>query len=116
MLEINGENGTLRFNLERMNEMDVFWVGEEPKETRGFHKVLVSEPYHPWWQNWWPQGHIIGWEHTFVHELSHFLACIVNDQPVAPYGATFEDGYRAAVVCKAILESAETRRHVDLRY
>ncbi len=115
VLEINGENGTLRFNLERMNEIDVFWVGEEPKETRGFHKVLVSEPYHPWWQNWWPQGHIIGWEHTFIHELSHFLECIVNDRPVAPYGATFEDGYRAAVVCDAILESAQSRRHVDVR-
>ena len=116
VLEINGEKGTAIFNLERMNEMEVFWIGEEPKETRGFHEVLVSEPYHPWWENWWPQGHIIGWEHTFVHELTHFLDCIANDEDVAPYGATFEDGYRAAAVCDAILQSAENKRQVEVAY
>lgn len=116
VLEINGEKGSIRFNLERMNELDVFWVGEEPRETQGFHNVLVSEPYHPWWENWWPQGHIIGWEHTFVHELTHFLDCIVNDKDVAPYGATFEDGYRAAVIADAILQSAQTKKQVDLAY
>ena len=114
-LEVNGEKGSIRFNLERLNELEVFWVGEQPKETQGFHQVLVSEPYHPFWSNWWPQGHIIGWEHTFVHELTHLLDCIVNDKDVAPYGATFEDGYRAALVCDAILESATTRRQVDVK-
>lgn len=116
VLEINGEKGSIRFNLERLDEMEVFWVGEEPKETRGFHDVMVTEPYHPWLSNWWPQGHIIGWEHTFVHELNHLLDCIVNDEDVAPYGATFEDGYRAAVICDAILESAETKQQVDVEY
>jgi len=116
VVEINAEKGSIRFNLERMNELEVFWVGEEPKETQGFHNVLVSEPYHPWWENWWPHGHIIGWEHTFVHEITHFLDCIVNDRDVAPYGATFEDGYRAAVICDAILESAAKRKQVDVKY
>jgi len=116
VLEINGEKGSIRFNLERMNELEVFWVGEEPKETQGFHNVLITEAYHPWWENWWPHGHIIGWEHTFVHELTHFLDCIVSNRDVAPYGATFEDGYRAAVVCDAILESAATRRQVDIKF
>jgi len=115
-LEINGEKGSIRFNMERMNELEVFWVGDEPKETQGWRTVLVSESYHPWWSNWWPQGHIIGWEHTFIHEITHFLDCIVNDKDVAPFGATFEDGYRAAVVCDGILESAATRRMVDLKY
>ena len=115
-LEINGEKGTIRFNLERMNELDVFWIDDEPKETRGFHNVLVSEPYHPWWEYWWPQGHMIGWEHTFVHEIAHLLDCIVNDKPVAPIGADFEDGYRAAVICDAILESAASKRQVDCKY
>ncbi len=115
-LEINGEKGSIRFNMERMNELEVFWVGDEPKETQGWRTVLVSESYHPWWSNWWPQGHIIGWEHTFIHEITHFLDCIVNDKDVAPFGANFEDGYRAAVVCDGILESAATRRMVDLKY
>ena len=114
--EINGEKGSIRFNLERMNELDVFWVGEQPKETQGFHNVLISEGYHPWWENWWPHGHIIGWEHTFVHEINHLLDCIVNDREVGPHGATFEDGYRAAVVCDAIVESAAAKRQVDIRY
>ncbi len=116
VLEINGEKGTLKFELERLNELNVFWVGQEPKEAQGFSNVLVSEPYHPWWSNWWPQGHMIGWEHTFVHELTHLLDCIVNDKDVAPIGATFEDGYRADCVAAAILESALTRRHVDVAY
>jgi predicted dehydrogenase len=114
--EVNGEKGTIRFNLERMNELDVFWVGEDPRETQGFHNVSITEDYHPWWENWWPHGHIIGWEHTFVHEIAHLLDCIVNDGDVAPYGATFEDGYRAAVICDAIAESAETKRQVDIKY
>ncbi|MGE5139686.1 MAG: Gfo/Idh/MocA family protein [Rudaea sp.] len=116
VLEVNGEKGSIRFNLERMNELEVFWVGEEPKETQGFHDVLVTEGYHPWYGNWWPHGHIIGWEHTFVHELTHFLDCIVNDKQVAPYGASFEDGYRCAVVCDAIQEAAAKRCQVDCKY
>ncbi len=116
VIEINGEKGSLVFNLERLNELEVYWVGEGRKETQGFTNVLVSEPYHPWWSNWWPQGHMIGWEHTFVHELTHFLDCIVNDKDVAPYGATFEDGYRADCVCAAIAEAAATRRQVDVVY
>ncbi len=114
--EINAEKGSIRFNLERLNELEVFWVGEQPKESQGFHDVLVTEGYHPWWENWWPHGHLIGWEHTFVHEINHFLDCIVNDKPVGPHGATFEDGYRAAVICDAIVESAQSRRHVDVKY
>jgi predicted dehydrogenase len=116
VIEINGEAGSLRFNLERLNELEVFWVGERPRETQGFHQVLVTESWHPWWAHWWPQGHIIGWEHLFVHELSHFLDCIVNDKDVAPYGATFEDGYRAAVISDAISESAASGRRVAVGY
>ncbi|HXF63284.1 MAG TPA: Gfo/Idh/MocA family oxidoreductase [Caldilineaceae bacterium] len=116
VIEINAERASIRFNLERLNELEVYWIDDEPKETRGFHNVLVSEPYHPWWENWWPQGHMIGWEHSFVHEITHLLDCIVNDKPVAPIGADFEDGYRAAVVCDAVLESAQSKRQVDCKY
>jgi predicted dehydrogenase len=115
-IEINAEKGSIVFSLERLNELEVYWVGDEPKETRGFHNVLVSEGYHPWWENWWPQGHMIGWEHTFVHEITHLLDCIVNDKPVSPIGADFEDGYRADVVCGAILESASKGQRVACKY
>jgi predicted dehydrogenase len=114
--EINAEKGSIVFNLERMNELQVYWIGDEPKETEGFRHVLVTEEHHPWWENWWPQGHIIGWEHTFVHEITHLLDCIVNDKEVGPHGATFEDGYKAAVVTDAIAESAQAKRQVDIAY
>jgi predicted dehydrogenase len=113
--EINGEKGSLRFNLEQLNELEVYWVGDE-KETQGFHRVSVTESYHPFWSNWWPHGHIIGWEHTMVHEVAHLLDCVVNNKDVAPFGATFEDGYRNAVICDAIVESAAKRKHVDCKY
>ncbi len=116
VVEINGELGSIRFNLERLNELEVFWVGDEPGATQGFHNVLVTEAHHPFWEHWWPHGHIIGWEHTFVHEFAHLLDCIVNDRDIAPHGATFDDGYRAAVVCDAVLASAASRRQVDVEY
>jgi predicted dehydrogenase len=115
MWEINGENGSIKFNLERLNELDVYWA-DGKKETLGFTNVLVSEGYHPYWSNWWPAGHMIGWEHTFVHEFHHFFDAIVNNKDVAPYGATFVDGYRNNVICDAIAESAQTGRMVDIKY
>ena len=114
--EINAENGSIQFNLERLNELNVFWKGENPDTTQGFHNVLVSEAHHPYWENWWPQGHIIGWEHSFTHEFHHYFDAIVNDNDVAPYGADFVDGYRNAVICDAIMESAAARRHIDIKY
>ncbi|MCY3979527.1 MAG: Gfo/Idh/MocA family oxidoreductase [Chloroflexi bacterium] len=114
--EINAENGSIQFNLERLNELNVFWKHDRPDTTQGFHNVLVTEANHPYWENWWPHGHIIGWEHSFAHEFHHFFDAIVNDNDVAPYGADFVDGYRNAVICDAIMESAGSGSHVDIRY
>jgi predicted dehydrogenase len=115
MWEINAENGSIKFNLERLNELDVYWA-DGRKETLGFTNVLISEGYHPYWENWWPAGHMLGWEHTFVHEFHHFFDAIVNDKDVAPYGATFVDGYRNNVITDAIAESHNTGRIVDIKY
>lgn len=116
VIEINGSKGTIVFNLEQLNELEVYRVGEEPKVLQGFHNVLVTESYHPFWENWWPHGHIIGWEHTFVHAIAHFLEAIVKSKDIAPYGATFEDGYRCAVICDAILRSAASGKREEIRY
>ena len=113
--EINAERGSIRFNLENMNTLEVF-MRDQPREIQGFTQVLVSESYHPFWKHWWPQGHIIGWEHTFVHEFHHFFTAIVKGEGIKPYGADFEDGYRNAVICDAIARSAQERRQVDVKY
>jgi predicted dehydrogenase len=91
--------------------------GSTPGErAQGFRQVLVSEADHPFWEHWWPHGHIIGWEHSFVHELHHLLTAIAEDTDVAPHGATFEDGYRAAEVCDAIVRSSEEGRKTEITY
>ena len=115
--EINGSKGSIAFELERLNELQVYLAGSSPGgRAQGFRTVLVSEADHPFWEHWWPHGHIIGWEHTFVHELHHLLSCIARGEPVGPHGATFEDGYRAAEVCDAILRSAESGRRERVAY
>lgn len=103
--EINGSKGSLAFDMERLNEIQVFRADGD--RARGWKTVLVSEADHPFWSFWFPPGHIIGWGETFVHEIHHLLSAIRNDSDVAPYGATFEDGYRAAEVCDAIVRSSE---------
>jgi predicted dehydrogenase len=115
VFEINGSKGSIRFNLERLNELEVFWT-DGPKETQGFTDVLVTESYHPFWSNWWPHGHIIGWEHAFVHEIAHLLDAIVNNKDVAPYGGTFEDGYKNAVICDAIIQSSQEGRRINVEF
>jgi predicted dehydrogenase len=115
--EINGSKGSIAFELERMNELQVNLTGSAPgARAQGFRTVLVSEADHPFWEHWWPHGHVIGWEHTFVHELHHLLACIATGAEVGPHGATFEDGYRTAEVCDAILRSAASGRREQVTY
>ena len=112
--EINGSKGSLAFDMERLNELQVF--RDDGDRARGFKTVLVSEGNHPFWEHWWPPGHIIGWGETFVHELHHLLRAIADDTDVAPYGATFEDGYRAAEVCDAIVRSSASGQREQLSY
>ena len=110
--EINGSKASIAFDLERLNELEIYRDGAD----RGFTTVNVSDADMPFWSWWWPPGHMIGWEHTFVHEIHHLLTAIADDGDVAPYGATFEDGYRAAEVCDAIIRSSETGEGEPLTY
>ena len=101
--EINGSEGSLVFDLERMNELQVFFA-DEPSETAGFRTINVTGPDHPYMEAWWPPGHIIGYEHTFIHTMKDLLDGISTGHSPAP---TFEDGYR----CQAVLDAVE--RSVD---
>lgn len=108
--EINGSHGSLAFDLERLNELQI------STGTRGFTRRLVTEADDPYWSFWWPDGHVIGWEHSFVHELHHMLSAIAEDSAIGPHGATFEDGYRAAEVCDAIVRSDASGRREPISY
>ena len=115
--EVNGSRGSLAFDLERLNELQVYLEGSAPGgRAQGFRTVLVTEEDHPFLEHWWPPGHVLGWEHTFVHELHHLLAAIRDGTGVGPHGADFEDGYRAAEVCDAIARSGETGARVEIAY
>jgi len=115
--EVNGAKGSIAFDLERLNELQVHLIGSTPgASAQGFRQILVSENYHPFWEWWWPHGHTIGWEHTFIHEIHHLLHAIATGADVRPLGADFEDGYRAAEVCDAILRSNETGERQMVTY
>jgi predicted dehydrogenase len=97
--EINGSDGSLVFDLERMNELKVYFE-DDLAEAGGFRTVLVTEPDHPYAGAWWPPGHIIGYEHTFVHTVKDLMDGIAAGKSPAP---TFEDGYH----CQAVLDAVE---------
>ena len=101
--EINGSKGSVAFNLERMNELEVFFVDDEA-DVQGFRTVNVTEPDHPFAGAWWPPGHIIGYEHTFVHTMKDLMDGIGAGESPAP---TFEDAYRVQAVLDAVERSAE---------
>ncbi|MFI5340396.1 MAG: Gfo/Idh/MocA family protein [Candidatus Methylomirabilales bacterium] len=113
--EVNGTRGSIGFNLERLNELEVFRAEPKSRRDRGFKTVLVTDGDHPYGGTWWPPGHILGWEHTFVHQLHHLVKAIVGQEAVAPIGANFHDGYVNAVLCDALLQAAKTRRNVRLK-
>ena len=113
--EVNGTRGSLCFNLERLNELEVFRAEPRTRRDRGFKTILVTDGDHPYGGVWWPPGHILGWEHTFVHQLHHLVRTIVGQEAVAPLAADFHDGYMNAVLCDALLDAARTRRYIRLK-
>ena len=115
--EVNGSKGSLAFDLEDLNRLRLYAEGSSPAPgAQGFRDVLVTDAGHPFAGQWWPPGHVLGWEHTFVHELHHLLTAIRDDGDVAPHGATLEDGYRAAEVCDAIARSSASGARETVRY
>jgi predicted dehydrogenase len=108
--EINGSTGTIAFDLERMNELEVYFEADDVG-VRGFHRVLATEPEHPFVKAWWPPGHIIGYEHTFVHTVFDLLEAIADNRMPSP---NFHDGLRNQLVLSAIEESSSARGWVTV--
>lgn len=96
--EINGEKGSLKFEFENMNEL-LYFNKEDPQEYQGFRRIKATDPLHPYVSAWWPPGHIIGYENTFVHQFYEFFQSISLDKPTNP---SFYDGMMASKVLDAV--------------
>jgi predicted dehydrogenase len=107
-IEINGSKGSLYFNFEDMNRLK-FYRRSDPEGERGFRDILVTEAVHPYVGAWWPPGHIIGYEHTFVHTFADFINAAAKGGRVSP---DFEDGLRNQEVLEAVERSARSRKWV----
>ncbi len=108
--EIYGSRGALAWDLEDMNRLQ-FLSLDDPDHARGFRNIIATERVHRYAKNWWPPGHIIGYEHTFVHAMADFLEAVAGNAPIKP---DFEDGVRVLKVLEAGLASAESGKKVVL--
>jgi len=111
-LEINGSKGSLYFDLEDMNRLKYF-DNANPPDRQGFRDILVAQPngVHPYVGQWWRGGHLLGYEHTFVHTVADFVNACVEGKPVHP---TFEDGLKNQQVLEAVEISAKKGQWVKL--
>jgi predicted dehydrogenase len=111
-IEINGSKGSLYFDFEDMNKLK-FYNGDDPKDRQGFREILVTQRdgIHPYVSNWWPPGHGLGYEHTFVHAIADFVNACAEGKSVQP---TFEDGLKNQRVLTAVEESSQKGKWVKL--
>jgi predicted dehydrogenase len=101
-LEVNGSDGSIAFDFEAMNELQVHDAGADP-DVAGWSRIQVTEPTHPYMAAWWPPGHVIGYEHTFTHEVVDLLNDLASGQDPAP---SFADGLQVQRVLAAVEASA----------
>jgi predicted dehydrogenase len=103
-IEVNGSQGSLAFDFEAMNELQ-YYDNTLDAEDAGFRRILVTEPDHPYAGAWWPPGHLLGYEHTFTHEVADFLSAIAAENDPSP---SFADGLQVQRVLAAVETSATT--------
>jgi len=104
-VEVNGSLGSVAFDLERLNELEHYDADRAAGE-QGFTRILVTEPAHPYMSAWWPPGHIIGYEHSFTHEMRDFISAIAEGADPSP---SFEDGLQVQLVLDAVAQSAAAK-------
>lgn len=108
--EVYGSKGALKFNLERLNELE-FLDFTEPGREQGYRRILITEPDHPYLSAWWPAGHIIGYEHTFVNAFYDFLQAVAGKTAIKP---DFNDGAQIIRILEAIKKSSDEGRRVTI--
>jgi len=104
--EINGSKGSIRFKFDDMNFLEIF-SREDPEFAQGFKKITITESCHPYMANWWPPGHGIGYEHTFIHIIYDFMKAIEEDTLPSP---NFYDGVECQRVLEAVERSVKSRK------
>lgn len=108
--EINGSKGSIKFDFERMNELQVYFT-DDAEDVQGFRRVLATDPAHAYMDAWWPAGHTIGFEHTFTHEVLEFMQALAEDRQPVP---NFNDGVKCQEVLEAVDLSIAERRWVSI--
>jgi predicted dehydrogenase len=111
-IEIDGTHGSLRFSSERLNDL------EHAGRDRVVRTIRATAGGHPFMELWWPHpGHAIGWGDTFTHEINHLLDVLAEGSSLTPSAADFQDGYRCAEICDAILRASlsHTREQIAFR-
>jgi predicted dehydrogenase len=106
--EINGEKGSLYFDLENMQQLQYF-NHEDPDHLQGWRTILVTGAEHPYMANWWVPGCVIGYEHTFINALADFLKALEKNERVRP---DFRDALETQAVVEAVLESARVEKWI----
>jgi predicted dehydrogenase len=96
--EVNGSRGSLTFDLEKMNLLRFYDAGDS-EQARGFRDIIVTQPTHPYIKNWWPAGHVIGYEHSFVNTIADFVDAVVTRRRIQP---DFADGTKTQRVLDLI--------------
>lgn len=104
--EINGEKGSLRWDLHDLNRLEYF-NNEDNAATRGWRSIHVTDGDQPYMNKWWVPGLSIGYEHSFVHQVADFLKSLETGEACAP---TFEDAFETQKVCEAVLNSASSKQ------
>ncbi|OKP66498.1 dehydrogenase [Paenibacillus sp. P3E] len=108
--EINGSLGSVKFDFERMNELEVYLTSDD-EDVQGFRRVLATDPAHDYAEAWWPPGHTIGFEHTFIHEILELSSAAAEGRQPVP---NFHDGVKCQAVLEAVERSVQERRWVEL--
>lgn len=108
--EINGEKGSIAFNLENAHELNYFSHSDDD-HLRGWRTIQVWDTEHPYMKHWWMPGCVLGYEHTFIHTLADFLTGLPTNEKKCP---DFADAQATQIICDAVLQAAKERRWIDL--
>ena len=111
-IEVNGEKGSLKFDFERMNELE-WWDHTLPARMRGWSRIMCTDAGHPYAGNYWPAAHVLGYEHGFVSQAADIVMALGRKRPVVPI-PDFADAYETQRVLDAAVRCARTRRPVRL--